>query len=844
MITPPPVSGLRTKGSTPPNPEPAAPVPDAGNTLPSTQEDGGASTHIARLRDRRSRAQLALAFDPKPIAGRLTSLACAHGGADDADAATGGSTNADPRWLEPGMADIAVHLKVAYAKPDAVETKLAEMAPSIDLAISTVPGHAPDHGDITVLLRACDEPIRAKLPAELRSPQFKREDILVRTYQIRKQLVQMVKPDIRGSHELLRAIAASYVAAQHQLSKAELQSLLPTMHHSKAAEFLLNVIRVNGVEGLKFMHAFDNYLSTAKQATKPSSANHYRLLCVRLMRSGEELFANHGAYKTQQDRAYGWVNNPADTESVLEHSIEALQHNPHKTKKQPARKCRSGMSQDEHQETKTESYRSQFWTVVRHMQAAAAPGFSSKIPEITVAPSSTPFAANATENADQNTHTGSTHDPVMTSADPIENPGSLTEYGSVKEMPDAQNMAAQIFPNEWGSRLGASPHPNADAQAFFEETLELFHSDGLALGEAFKGGENFGAEHAQWPPAAQVRTHTNSVDRHSGSAQIHTPHNPDQPAEVSCEIQPIREPRTPDMLKFCDVNYPNKTVTEDSVAKTNAAFSEAMVHAGLSFGEERMHPLLNKLCQEIKTELGLEMQHPRLRSYFASLLASRLKKALHELFAPTLLKDLSPYNKNQITTILNIRAYTYIAALLDFSGKKQEQEKGEFHILRDKMGAGSDDAQLTKFIAIFGAQGLHILEDLTQMLGHKRVAKGSIKQYINSASILMCKAQDLFETEPGKMPNWVKDTERVEQVIAVAIADIKSRKNSTGAQSQIDLARKRSRFTSCLPHLREVLVAASARVSIRDSHFENGRDFVPPSIGDKRTAAQAFPSRP
>jgi hypothetical protein len=208
------------------------------------------------------------------------------------------------------------------------------------------------------------------------------------------------------------------------------------------------------------------------------------------------------------------------------------------------------------------------------------------------------------------------------------------------------------------------------------------------------------------------------------------------------------------------------------------------------------------------------------------------------------LQDLSPYNKNQITTILNIRAYTYIAALLDLSGKKQEQEKGEFHILRDKMGAGSDDAQLTKFIAIFGAQGLHILEDLTQMLGHKRVAKGSIKQYINSASILMCKAQDLFETEPGKMPNWVKDTERVEQVIAVAIADIKSRKNSTGTQSQIDLARKRSRFTSCLPHLREVLEAASARVSIRDSHFENGRDFVPPSIGDKRTAAQAFPSRP
>jgi hypothetical protein len=848
MIIPPPASGLRTKGGTPPNPESAAPVSDAGNTLPSTQEDGGASTHIARLRDHRSRAQLALAFDPKPIAGPLPRLTCAHAGAHDADAATGDPTNADPRWLEPGMADIALHLKVAYAKPDAAKRKLANMGPSIDLAISTLPGHAPDHGDITILLRACDEQTRAELPAELRSPQFKREAILVQTYQIGKQLIQMVKPENKDGHELLRAIAASYVAAQHRLTKAELQSLLPAMQHHKAAELLLNVIRVNGIYGLKFIHTFNNHFSTVTKAIKPTSVNEYRVRCVQLMRSGEALFANHDAYKTKEERAYGWVDNPADTEAVIEHSLKALQHKKaHKTKNSAAEKSQPEMSPDEHQQKRTDPYRSQFRMVVRHMQAAAKQGFSPKVPERTVASSPTSFVANPTENAsqmalhraelsDQNTHAGSSNDPVVTPTYPIAHPDSLTDYTSVNEMLDEQNMVMQIFPNEWVSHLDATIDPNSGVWAFFEENPKIFHSDGLALDEEPKDGKKFGAGHVQQPATLMT------------GAQIHLPHTPDRSREISCETQPVREPQTPEMAAFHDVDYPNSKVRKIHVSKADAAFSEEMGKECWWFGKHRMHPLLNKLCREIQTELGLEIQHPRLRMQYAILLASRLDKALSNL-SSTYIQDQPTDNKNKITTILNIRAHTYVAALLGLSGKKQEQQKGEFQILRNKLGSGSD-VPLTKAFETLGAQGLHILADLDQMLLSKRVGMNpskpmlpsSVQQYVNAASILMCKAHELFATERGELPNWVGNTQREERVIAAAIADIQSRKKSVGGEKKTELARKRSRFTSCLPHLREVLIAATGSVS--DSHFVSGRNFELPGIGDKRKAAQAFPSRP
>jgi hypothetical protein len=410
----------------------------------------------------------------------------------------------------------------------------------------------------------------------------------------------------------------------------------------------------------------------------------------------------------------------------------------------------------------------------------------------------------------------------------------------------------------------ATLYPNADAWGFLEDYLDLFQSEGIAPGGERQGGEDFvfGAKYPQeqatlmdgtgiappQPPVPQACPNKPFVDRLDVSARGHSPCNPGLPTQTSSEVEPIREPQTPDMHDFYDVDYPNRGVKQEDLARLDAAFSEAMGKERLSFGEHRMHPLLNTLCREIKTELGLEIQHPRLRMQFAILLASRLAKSLRKISSFTYLKD-KPLNKNnRITSIINIRAYTYVAALLGFSGKKQEREQGEFQILRKKLNAGRH-SQLNTAFDTFGAQGLHILLDLNQLLLTKPEGKDlskfmtprSAERYVNAASILLFKGQKLFEIKRGEMYNWVGNAEREEQVVAAAIADIQPRRKSVAGNNKIELDRNRRRFTSCLPHLREVFTAASDRVSIRDSHFENGRDSDQPSVGDKRKAGQAFP---
>jgi phosphotransferase system HPr-like phosphotransfer protein len=279
------------------------------------------------------------------------------------------------------------------------------------------------------------------------------------------------------------------------------------------------------------------------------------------------------------------------------------------------------------------------------------------------------------------------------------------------------------------------------------------------------------------------------------------------------------------MKVFDDVDRPNGNVRKDDVGQVDAAFKEAMVARDLSFEDGRMHPLLHDMCQAIQAELGPGIRHPRLRNKFALLLAYRLAEALKKLQSSIYLKDKTHSQKKGIESVMNVRAYTYVAVLLGLSTQKKATGKSEYEIFKQNLDSGNSKMQLSTAFNSYGAQGLLVLANLKQRLratprrgmDTELLAPCTIGLHVRSASTLLRMAQKLFAPESGQLADWIGHQAREELVVAEAVASVQpNQTNADNDDPQTQLKHSRKRFNSCLPHLR-ASVAAGIETAVMPS---------------------------
>jgi hypothetical protein len=316
----------------------------------------------------------------------------------------------------------------------------------------------------------------------------------------------------------------------------------------------------------------------------------------------------------------------------------------------------------------------------------------------------------------------------------------------------------------------------------------------------------------------------------------------------------LLEPKTPQLEFFDDVDRPNSNVRKDEVGRVDAAFKERMQARGLSFKDGRMHPLLHDMCQEILAQLGPGIRHPRLREKFGLLLAARLAEALKDLKSSIHLKDRTPSQTKGIESVLNVRAHTYVAALLGLSTQKTATDLSEYEILKKNLDSGNSKIQLTKAFDSYGAQGFLVLLNLEQRLrtmprrgmDTEFLAPRTVTLHLRSASTLLRTAQQLFAPEPGKLADWIGDPEREERVLAAATANVQpyqTNADNNGPQTHPKYSRKR--FDNCLPYLRES-VAAGFEITVIPSTGSSHDPVKPaptttpaPCVKSSRSASSA-----
>jgi hypothetical protein len=300
-----------------------------------------------------------------------------------------------------------------------------------------------------------------------------------------------------------------------------------------------------------------------------------------------------------------------------------------------------------------------------------------------------------------------------------------------------------------------------------------------------------------------------------------------KPPASTDALVPLSEPKTPEMEIYDNVNRPNGNVRKDDTKRVDDAFKDEMEALGLVVEGCRMHPLLHDMCEKIKAQLGPEIRDPRLRKELSIVLAYRLSQALRRLLASPHLQHRSASQQRGIESLLNIRAYSYVAALLNLSAKKSPPDESEYQVFKQKLDTGDSKVKLSNAFDDFGAQGLVVLQNLAERLRatprrvmDARVMKlKTVELHVNSASTLMRTAQRLFPPGPGKLADWLGNPEREESVVATAAAAVgvnRSQENANNVVPQAGGKYSRKRFLACLPYLR-MSVAADAEKQLTAS---------------------------